>query len=219
MSLLLRHGIVNTSEPPIDPNYIDPTYQSPSYTTFIETAYVLSGVARSGQRIRKTSGVSSIHDFVVGKHALTGKRYWEVVIGTGNQTDCYPGMTDGVNRVNFASTGSNALWNDGYGWTAAGRYLVNGSNQFSKPTWDGLLDGYTLMFAYDADTKQVYHGRNGSWSNDPTGGGASSIDCSFFGDAYVAINLDDINDEFILATQEADLLYPIPTGYSPLLPV
>lgn len=90
----------------------------------------------------------------------TGKWYWELTTGSGAATDGGIGLMtaattlDGANYAN--PSGSYFFYPPG------GGYYNNGSLVFAT---SNITVGDIVMFAYDADTGEIWGGVNGTWHN------------------------------------------------------
>jgi hypothetical protein len=181
----------------------DDTFFHAGYTTDVTGATV-------------TSSVNSGLLFAVADTKVTGKMYWEFQHVFGNWTSVYPGLVDEAHRANGASvSGSTELWRNGLGWNSAGRFLVNGANNFVISGYDGLAVT-ALMFAYDGDTNEIWVGQNGTWVTRTPNVNAGWTGYVPLDGGYPAIILPSIGTSAKLNGTAADMLYTIPTGFTAL---
>lgn len=106
---------------------------------------------------------------VISQHSVSsGKHYFETT------TDCGPdtlGYSVGVATSNPLLPSRPFLWTKGWGLLSDGLGILNKSIRFPKG-FQPTLAGDTFMVALDADSGEVYFGKNGEWLEgaDPASG-------------------------------------------------
>jgi len=154
--------------------------------------------------------------FSVADTPVTGKMYWEFQKGAGNWTGIYPGLVDEAHRSNAASsTAGTELWRNGIGWVTSGRFTVDGSNVFSRPYYDGIT-ATNLMFAFDADTNELWVGQDGAWQSKTPNVHTGYTDYAPTGAAYPACVLYQVGTAVKLGGTASALAHAIPTGFTAL---
>lgn len=149
---------------------------------WLDDTYVPTGWTISNDRARNYSGSSGAGMFVVNDATLLLQEYWEIEV-KGPSTGMSVGVTKETNLSNYdeATTGIGAA---GIEWFADGSLTVDGVAQTAISTFS---DGDTLMLAYDADTGDLWLGKNGTWIDDPTTDPATASTSA--GDSRAAITL------------------------------
>ena len=103
----------------------------------------------------------------------SGKWYWEATVNSASGIH-NRGFSLTKDDFNVAGGAYSSSSNPGAGWTwdssSDNRILVNGSSVTNTLAIPATND--VLMIAYDADTRKVWFGKNGTWNNsgNPSGG-------------------------------------------------
>ena len=103
----------------------------------------------------------------------SGKWYWEATVNSASGVH-NRGFSLTKDDFNVAGGAYSSSSNPGAGWTwdssSDNRILVNGSSVTNTLAIPATND--VLMMAYDADTRKVWFGKNGTWNNsgNPSGG-------------------------------------------------
>jgi hypothetical protein len=145
----------------------------------------------------------------------SGKWYWEVIgqtlTATGAADQIYVGMTDktsGTSRIAGLC---------GYRTTGA---ITNGNGA----TTDGssttpFVSGDIMRFAYDADAKKLFVGKNGSWLNsgDPVAGTGQAFS-NVQGSSLFPVISDNSSPDSVLQTNfgQRPFAYTAPSGFKAL---
>ena len=143
----------------------------------------------------------------------SGKWYWEITYDSGtvqNPGQIYMGIsrkTSSTNRVDesLAVRDYGVLYNS----ISA---TVNGTNMSTSSA------GVVWQFAYDADNKKLWIGRNNSWSNsgDPASGTTPTFS-AFTGDTFYPFISDNVSTaQLTFNFGQRSFSYAPPSGFSPL---
>ena len=176
---------------------------------WLDSAYVPTGWSIANDRAGNNSGASGAGMFVVNDATLIVKEYWEIEVKSA-PTGMSFGVTKETNLVNYdeATTGIGAA---GIEWFADGSLTVDGVAQAAISPF---ADGDVLMFAYDADTGDLWLGKNGTWEDNPTADPATASTSA--GDSRAAITLEQDGSQVQLLGDEAHQNYSVAdfTGFA-----
>lgn len=153
----------------------------------------------------------------IGKTALSGRRYWELKIVTGFESNCWAGI---------AKSSLNSQWgvSSGIGPRVSFRYSNNTpnidshtfTNHAGPHSWV-YGNGSVLMFAYDADSGKTWFGVDGVWAHgDPatlTNASATNQDLGQAMFPGVRLDTASIVEAY---TEPGEFTYSIPDGFLPL---
>ena len=100
----------------------------------------------------------------------TGKWYWEITVNSGanNDTLALGITTNSAILTSYAGSSSTSGWS----WRKTGSVLKTGTNITVNNTPASYTDGDVLQIAFDANSGQVWLGKNNTWtaSGDPGAG-------------------------------------------------
>jgi len=130
---------------------------------WLDPLYVPTGWTIVNDRIRNFTGSAAVGEFVVSEQALVLQDYWEIEIKSAS-TDISVGVTTEANLTNY-DEGTTGIGADGIEWFADGSLTVDGVAQTATTTF---VQGDVLMLAFDNGTGELWIGKNGTWTDDPT---------------------------------------------------
>jgi hypothetical protein len=148
--------------------------------------------------------------------ALTGKKYWEIEADTLNADAAFIGIlktnTD-ITTMNNHSLGTTA---DGYSINCStgsnnGKLFNNNTNGTDLGT---IANGDVISVAFDADTRKLFFGKNGSWlgSADPANGTNPAYTASV-GTYTAAVSVYTTSSLFKANFGQTAFSYTVPTGF------
>ena len=148
--------------------------------------------------------------------ALTGKKYWEIEADTLNADAAFIGIlktnTD-ITTSNSVSLGTSA---DGYSINCStgsnnGKLYNNSTNGTDLGT---IANGDIISVAFDADTRKLFFGKNGSWlgSADPANGTNPAYTASV-GTYTAAVSVYTTSSLFKANFGQTAFSYTVPTGF------
>ena len=147
---------------------------------------------------------------------LTGKKYWEIEADTLNADAAFIGIlktnTD-ITTMNNHSLGTTA---DGYSINCStgsnnGKLFNNNTNGTDLGT---IANGDVISVAFDADTRKLFFGKNGSWlgSADPANGTNPAYTASV-GTYTAAVSVYTTSSLFKANFGQTAFSYTVPTGF------
>ena len=149
----------------------------------------------------------------------SGKWYWEATVNSASGVH-NRGFSLTKDDFNVAGGVYSSSSNPGAGWTwdssSDNRILVNGSsvtNTLAAPATNDVL-----MMAYDADTRKVWFGKNGTWNNsgNPSGGTNESGTISSGSMTPTLDAYGTSNNGFDVNFGQRSFAYTAPTGFKAL---
>jgi len=149
----------------------------------------------------------------------SGKWYWEATVNSASGVH-NRGFSLTKDDFNVAGGAYSSSSNPGAGWTwdssSDNRILVNGSsvtNTLAAPATNDVL-----MMAYDADTRKVWFGKNGTWNNsgNPSGGTNESGTISSGSMTPTLDAYGTSNNGFDVNFGQRSFAYTAPTGFKAL---
>lgn len=168
-------------------------------------------ISLSNGNLTATGTEGAFNYGVLATQAISGKRYWEIVLGTGGSTapnNVAPGVATTDHSLNIQIGQSLTSW----GILVDGRKYHNAS---PSAYLSSFADGSVVGIAVDADSGKIWWSQNGVWgaSGDP-GAGINPAFSNLSGTLYPAVSLyqdKSATARFLISAQT----YAVPSGFSP----
>jgi hypothetical protein len=190
-----------------------------NYCTMMPNA-MSSGYTLAGGNL--TTGASAASPASIAFTSIgmvTGKYYWEITVGSINNTNIFPRygvslMDTGFDATSYADTNTMEFFATDDG-TYGGRIRVYGSTFYG--TYAAVAVGAVIGHAYDASTGKIWISKNGVWyTGDPSTNTSPWATLTNFIGYTVYPSVAERSSSSNVNFGQRPFAYSVPTGYSTL---